>query len=140
MGEARSLHHWPFVRAAGRVLDFLTPFTVTKTYACKLFVDMPVGRARFREGNLELEVTFDTSEVGQFGIWLNKAGWSPFKTRDPAYHNFAFEPCIGSPDTLSDALGDWKRAQWLEPGQVRTWSTTWRAREVAEENENGLGR
>lgn len=135
MGDARSMHHWPFVRAAGRVLDFLTPFAVAKEYACKLFLDMPVGRARVREGNLELEATFDTKEVGQFGLWLNKQGWTPFRKREGVYLNFSFSPCVGAPDTLSDALGDWKKAQWLEPGEVRSWSVTWRAREVPPEQE-----
>lgn len=134
MGGPRSQHHWPFVRAAGRVLDFLSPYQVAKEYACKLFLEMPVGRARLREGDLELEVTFDTKDVGQFGLWLNKQGWTPFKKERP-YCNLAFEPCIGAPDTLSDALGDWKRAQWLEPGQVRTWSIAWRARPVPVEPE-----
>ena len=142
MGDARSLHHWPFVRAAGRVLDFLTPYTVAKEYACKLFVDLPAGRgrARLREGHLELEVTFDTREVGQFGLWINKGGWSPFKRERP-YCNLGFEPCVGAPDTLSDALGDWKRAQWLDPGQVRSWSITWRGNFVPPDPEDGgLGR
>lgn len=136
MGDHRSMHRWPFVRAAGRVLDFLTPFEVAKEYACTFYVDMPEGRARFREGDMELEVSFDTKEVGQFRLWLNKGGWSPFKRERP-YSNFAFAPCLGAPDTLTDAMGDWKRAQWLEPGQVRTWTITWRARRV-EEQEEGL--
>ncbi|HEX7123912.1 MAG TPA: hypothetical protein VF178_16160 [Gemmatimonadaceae bacterium] len=135
LGDSRSMHRWPFVRAAGRVHDFLMPYQTAREYACKLFIEMPEGRARLREGDMELEVTFDTKEVGQFGLWLNKYGWTPFK-RERGYCNLAFEPCVGAPDTLSEALGDWKRAQWLEPGQVRTWSITWRAHPV--EDEDGL--
>src|SRR5690606_1621467 len=116
LGDSRSMHRWPFVRAAGRVHDFLVPYNTAREYACKLFVDMPEGRARLREGDLDHEVTCDTKEVGQFGRWLNKYGWSPFK-RERGYCNVAFEPCVGAPDTLSEALGDWKRAQWLEPGE-----------------------
>ncbi len=141
MGDARSLHHWPFVRAAGRVLDFLTPYNVAKEYACKLFVDMPAGRgyARLREGSVELEVAFDTKEVGQFGLWINRGGWSPNKRQRPNT-NLAFQPCLGAPDSLTDALGDWKRAQWLDPGQVRTWSVTWRGRVVPPEPDgDGIG-
>jgi hypothetical protein len=134
MGDSRSLHRWPFVRAAGRVLDFLTPYQVAREFACKLFIEMPEGRARLREGGMELEVTFDVREVGQFGLWINKGGWSPFKNERP-YCNLGFQPCVGAPDTLSDALGDWKRAQWIDPGQIRTWSVTWRARPVVEEEE-----
>jgi galactose mutarotase-like enzyme len=129
LGDHQSKHRWPFVRAAGKVMDFLKPFEVAKQYACKLFLDVPEGRGRaiLRQDGVELEVDFDASSVGQFGLWLNKQGWTPFKKEAP-YLNLAFEPCIGAPDTLSDALGDWKRAQWLEPGEVRSWSLTWRGR------------
>jgi hypothetical protein len=117
MGDGRSEHRWPFVRAAGRVLDFLTPFDVAKEYACKLFLEPTVGKACLRQGDDELEVTFDTSEVPHLGVWINKGGWTPFRRERP-YLNLAIEPCLGAPDALSDALGDWKRAQWLEPGEV----------------------
>jgi galactose mutarotase-like enzyme len=136
MGDSRSQHRWPFVRAAGRVLDFLVPFNVAKEYACKLFLDPNVGKAAIRQGQDELEVTFDTKEVPQLGVWINKGGWSPFRKEAP-YMNLAIAPCLGAPDSLTDALGDWKKAQWLEPGEVRSWSITWQARRVApDENES----
>ena len=131
LGDHKSMHRWPFVRAGGKVLDFACPFESAREYACKLFLDLPgqEGWAMLREGDLELEVTFATTEIGQFGLWLNKHGWTPFKKGKP-YLNLSFGPCIGAPDTLSDALGDWKRAQWLESGEVRSWSMTWRAKRV----------
>jgi hypothetical protein len=134
LGDHKSQHRWPFVRAAGKVYDFLHPYHVAKQYACKLFLDMPErsGRAVLREGDVELEVTFNTASVPQFGIWLNKRGWTPLKGEKP-YLNLAFQPCVGAPDTLSDALGDWKRAQWLEPGEIRSWSLTWTGRRVPAE-------
>ena len=136
MGDSRSQHRWPFVRAAGRVLDFLVPFNVAKEYACKLFLDPSVGKAAIRQGQDELEVTFDTKDVPHLGVWINNAGWSPFKKERP-YMNLAIQPSLGAPDALSDALGDWKRAQWLEPGEVRSWSITWQARRVVpDENES----
>jgi galactose mutarotase-like enzyme len=138
MGDGRSQHRWPFVRASGRVLDFLTPHEVAKEYACKLFLDMTEGRARVRQGRDELEVSFNVEEVPQLGLWLNKGGWSPFR-RERAAPHLALEPAIGAPDALSDALGDWKRAQWLEPAEVRTWSVTWRARRVPDEELAGDG-
>lgn len=135
LGDHKSMHRWPFVRAGGKVFDFAAPFESAKEYACKLFLDLPgqEGWALLREGDLELEVTFATTEIGQFGLWLNKQGWTPFKKGKP-YLNLSFGPCIGAPDTLSDALGDWKRAQWLEPGEVRSWSMTWRAKRVEGES------
>jgi galactose mutarotase-like enzyme len=140
LGDHKSQHRWPFVRAAGKQFDFSRPWLVAKQFACKLFVDLPVGQGRavVREGDVELEATFETNEVGQFGLWINKEGWTPFKRERP-YVNLAFEPSIGAPDTLSDALGDWKRAQWLEPGQIRSWSVTWRGRKVEEEEGTGQG-
>jgi hypothetical protein len=139
MGDARSLHRWPFVRAAGRVLNFLTPFSVAREYACQMYLDMPEGRAAVRQGSLELEVLFDARTVGQFALWLNKGGWSPFKgrARRRGYCNMVFAPAIGAPDSLAEALGDWRRAQWLEPGEVRSWWIAWRARAVAPEEGPG---
>ena len=136
MGDNRSQHRWPFVRAAGRVLDFLTPTEVAKEYACKIFLEPNVGKATLRQGQDELEVSFDTSEVSHLGVWINNQGWTPFKKERP-YMNLAIEPCLGAPDSLSDALGDWKKAQWLEPGEVRSWSITWTARRVPDET-NGV--
>ncbi len=134
MGDGRSQHRWPFVRAAGRVLDLLTPAAVAREFACRIFVEPSEGRACYRDGGEELEVTFDRKEVPWFGLWVNCRGWTPGR-HARAYQNVAFEPCIGAPDSLSDALGDWKSARWLEPGEVCTWSTTWRARKVVEEND-----
>lgn len=130
LGEVRSEHRWPYVRGGGKVYDFLVPYAVAKRYACKLFLDMTEGHAAIREGDVELSVRFDTREVPHFGLWLNKRGWTPFRREEP-YVNLAFEPCIGAPDTLADALGDWKSASWLEPGAERRWSLEWTARRVA---------
>lgn len=135
MGDGRSQHRWPFVRAGGRVLDLLTPHAMARDYACKLFVQPTHGWARMQQGGLELEVSFDLREVPYVGLWINRGGWGP--SRKSRYTNLSIKPGIGAPDTLSDALGDWKSAQWLEPGEVKTWSTTWRARPVPDENGNG---
>ena len=136
MGDSRSQHRWPFVRAAGRVLDFLVPVNVAKEYACKLYLDPNVGKAAIRQGQDELEVSFDTKEVPHLGVWINNAGWTPFKKERP-YMNLSIQPSLGAPDSLTDALGDWKKAQWLEPGEVRSWSITWQARRVSpDENES----
>lgn len=137
LSEVRSEHQWPFVRGGGKLHDFVVPFAVAKHYACKLFLDMPEGRATLREGELELSVTFDSSEVTHFGLWLNKRAWTPFRREEP-YLNLAFEPCIGAPDTLSEALGDWKSAVWLEPGEERRWELTWSARRIVAQEPDSL--
>jgi galactose mutarotase-like enzyme len=124
-------HRWPHFRLERGIVNMSHPASVARAYACKLFFDMPVGRAAVDEGNARLEVTFDIAEVPNLGLWINRRGWTPFE-RKKAYLNLGLEPCIGAPDTLSEALGAWRAAHWLEPGQTRQWSLTWRAVPIAE--------
>ncbi len=127
LGGKGAQHRWPNLRVAGTIADFSHPAAVAKKYACKLFLDVPPGPARVavREGAHRLTATFDAAEVPHFGLWLNHKGWTPFRRGEP-YRNMAFEPCIGAPDTLDDALGAWQSAAWLEPGETRGWTLTWR--------------
>jgi galactose mutarotase-like enzyme len=132
LGEIRSEHRWPYVRGSGKVHDFVVPYGVAKKYACKLFVDLPEGWATLRQGDMDLVLSFDPEEVTHLGLWINKRGWTPFRRESP-YLNLAFSPCIGAPDSLSDALGDWKSAAWVDAGAERKWSLTWGARPVVAE-------
>ena len=36
-------------------------------------------------------------------------------------------PAAGAPDSLSDAVGSWRAAQWLEPGATMVWTVRYRA-------------
>lgn len=132
LGGALAEHKWPRLTVAKkRLADFSRPDAVARHYACKLFLDLPVGRAAVEEaGGARLEVEYDAREVPHFGLWLNRRGWTPFKgglfRRARPYLNFAFEPCIGAPDTLSEALVAWQSAYWLEGGETRRWTLTWR--------------
>jgi galactose mutarotase-like enzyme len=123
---------WPDLRVSGKPVNFSIPDRVARRYACKLFFDMTEGWAALIEDDLWLKVEFDQRQVPNLGLWLNKEGWSPFRREKP-YRNLAFEPCIGAPDTLHDALGAWNRAHWLEPGQTRRWSLRWSAKRVVPE-------
>ena len=132
LGTTRTEHKWPFVRTGALQADLSHPAVVAKRYACKLFLDMPIaleGRAAIREGLEQLEVTFDAEEVPHVGLWINRNGWTPLKRSD-AYCNIALAPCVGAPDTLTDALGDWKGAFWIEPGATKEWRLTWRGRRL----------
>ena len=90
---------------------------------------MREGRAAVIENGVRLEVTFDIAQVPNFGLWINRGGWTPFK-RGKAYSNLGFEPCIGAPDTLEEALGAWKSAQWIDAGASYRWALRWRAAPV----------
>jgi len=117
---------WPMIRSAGKLLDMSNPWTVAKRYACKLFLEMREGRAAIVQDGLRLEVTFRVDDVPNFGLWINRGGWTPFKRGKP-YSNFTFAPCIGAPDTLEEALSAWKSAHWLDAGKSTRWSLRWRA-------------
>lgn len=123
---------WPHARLEKRIVDLTIPDQLARHYACKLFLDMPPGDsiAAIEEEGLRLEVTFDQREVPHVGLWLNKRQWTPLARGKP-YLNLGLEPCIGAPDSLSEAMGDWRAARWLGPGDTRRWTLTWRARRLA---------
>jgi galactose mutarotase-like enzyme len=127
LGGARSEHEWPIVEVNGVARSFTRPAAVADAYACKLFLDLPAGTRQLavEEGPARLEVELDSGDVPHFGLWVNNRGWTPFVDGTP-YLNFAFEPCIGAPDTLDDALGAWNAPGWLDGGETRRWTLTWR--------------
>ena len=129
MGGAGAEHRWPNIRTPKDSLDLSRPGAIGKRFACKLFFDSVPGIAAIEEGGARLEVRFDHAEVPDFGLWINARGWSPSRIR--TYSNLAFEPCIGAPDTLSDALGGWRRAHWLDAGETLEWTLTWAGRPAA---------
>ncbi len=129
LGELRSEHRWPLLRGGGKAYDFSQPWSVAKRYACKLFVEPTDGRVAVREGEHELLFTFDPRAVTHVGVWINKREWTPFRDAPAACH-IGVEPAIGSPDTLEDALGDWKSVAWLDPGETQHWSLEVRGRRI----------
>jgi galactose mutarotase-like enzyme len=96
-------------------------------WALKAFGDLgPEGRMMLTDPlrGERLEFVVKREEVPQVGVWINCRGWAP-PGRTP-YYNLALEPCIGAPDRLDLAVLDWRTAQTLHPGQVRTWSVEMR--------------
>ncbi len=91
-------------------------------WALKAFADIgPSGRMTLtdpRQGE-RLELVVRPGDVPQVGLWINCRGWAPpGKTR---YYNLGLEPCIGAPDRLEDAIHEWGAAQFLQPGEERSW-------------------
>lgn len=124
-GGPGAMHEWPRIKAGERVVDLATPDAVKKRYAVKLFAEVGEGRAAVEQGSARLEVLFDPREVPDFGLWINRRGFSGVARRS-ALMNVGFGPAIGAPDSLAEALGSWNSAHWLEPGQQREWALTWR--------------
>ena len=126
--EIGSGHAWPVLMAGELQANMSRPATLDRSFACKLFLDLPAGPivAALEEEDAKLEVAFDGSAVTHFGLWINNRGWTPFEGGRP-YRNLGFEPCIGAPDSLAKALGEWDGAAWLAPGETREWTLTWSA-------------
>ena len=135
LGGPGAEHQWPRLRSGGKLLDLSAPARAwPRPFACMLHLDLPPGEQSLRvtEGDDELTVRVDAAEVPHLGLWINCGEWNPLPRtswlpwRKPApYLNLGFEPAIGAPGVLSDALGAWGGAQWIEAGATRRWTVTW---------------
>lgn len=108
-------------------------FPESGAWAVKVFGDVGAsGRMALidpRRGE-RLEMLVRPEEVPQVGIWINNQGWAPPGRQ--AYSNLALEPAIGAPDSLDEAVRDWKTAPTLEPGEARSWGLEVRLLEEGE--------
>ena len=129
-GGARE-QRWPRFRLGDRLVDMSRPDSVASRYACKLFFDMPREPIALEEDDLRLEIWCDPLDVPNLGLWINK-GALPVGKRSAA-RVLALQPAIGAPDSLAEALGDWKSACWLAPNAAREWRLTFRARPLTSE-------
>ena len=140
LGRAGSEHRWPRLRVGSSLVDLSRPArAMREDFACRLFVDL--GRdlpvVSVEEGNDCLEIEVHAPWPVRCGVWINHRGfpaatgtrWSLLGGRGnrPPMH-VAIGPCIGTPDSLAEALGGWDDAQWIEPGGYATWTMIWRAR------------
>lgn len=129
---------WPRIRAGGSMVDLSHPDDALKKqdFACKVFVDLPRAETvvSLEEGASRLEIRLHGREIPHLGVWINRGGWSPLGKRRgflgwrraPRWRNVSLEARLGVPDSLSEALGVWEGAHWLEPGTTARWSMTWR--------------
>jgi len=126
LGGTGAEARWPRVASAGKLRDLSHPNELARRYACKLFVDVPQGRAAIVEEDARLEVEWDAQFAPCVALWFNRKGWSPGPGRRPPV-NFSLGPASGAPDSLADAIGSWKSGSWLEPGETKEWTVTWSA-------------
>lgn len=122
-------HRWPRFRLEKRIADMSRPDTVARAYACKLFFGQEASRVAVEEGPHRLELRIDGADGVTLGVWINRRGVREGGGQD-APRVLALQPGLGAPDLLSEALGSWKQAQWLAPGETREWALAWSARRV----------
>ena len=114
-------HRWPRFRTAKKLVDMSTPDSIGGRFACHLSFDVASGMAAVSEGAHRLEVRFDVDEVSRVGLNVRR------KLGGNNARLVALQPAIGVPGALASAAGVDGSAAWLEPGQTRRWSLSWRA-------------
>ena len=125
IGGIGSMHEWPRVKSGEKTVDLSFPDTVAKKYVVKLFLEPGEGRVGIEEEGARLELSYDARTIPDLGLWINRRAWSGAPKR-PAGLTLGIEPAMGAPDSLADALGSWNRAHWLDAGETREWSLSWR--------------
>lgn len=65
-----------------------------------------------------LELSWDVAAAPLLGLWLNRG--------HAGFHHVALEPTNGAPDSLADAVSNWKQFGVLLPGATAAWWLEWR--------------
>lgn len=65
-----------------------------------------------------LELRWDAAAAPLLGLWLNRG--------HAGFHHVALEPTNGAPDSLAQAVNDWKQFGVIPPGATATWWLEWR--------------
>jgi galactose mutarotase-like enzyme len=125
IGGVGSVHEWPRAKSGEKTVDLSAPDGIAKKYMVKLFLELAEGRVAIEEEGARLELSYQTRDIPDLGLWINRRGWTGAPKR-PAGLTIGVEPAIGAPDSLADALGSWKRAHWLAAGETREWTLSWR--------------
>jgi hypothetical protein len=135
-----TMHAWPRIRSGGKLVDVSRPSTLGERFACTMFVELPKAETAIivREGAVQLEMRVHGRELSHAGIWINRGVLAPTERKRPllrlsrprTYSTLTIGPCLGAPESLTDALGAWETAKWIEPGGKARWGMTWRATEV----------
>ncbi len=84
-------------------------------------MDAAQGHTALVEEDARLDMSFDAAHAPFVAIWVNRKGWSSHPKRRPQV-NLSIGPSSGAPDSLTEALGPWKSASWLEPGETKEWT------------------
>jgi hypothetical protein len=136
LGGPGAYLRWPRAVIGGKLVDLTRPDEVARAYSCRIYFDPGAGRAAVESDGARLEVSFDIERIRHVALSISKPGWSAFGKRRSA-RTIALAPSIGSPDSLTEALGGWRDAAWLEPGETREWRLTWRGSAVETTAESG---
>ena len=91
-------------------------------------------------GDGRVEMQLHGRETPQVGVAINRHAIAAPLSKGPRWPwsrpkascTVTLGPSLGAPDSLTEAIGAWDAAQWLEPGTRTRWQMTWRGTTVIE--------
>ena len=125
--KAGSEFTWPSLRDGGKLVDLTRPSRIDARSAVLCYVELSRGRFALRSAAAALEIAGDPGIVSHAHVWTNndtdigrstpRRWWRPFSPEQA----LAVGPAVGAPGVLSEALGSWNTARWIEPGETTQW-------------------
>lgn len=115
---------WPALRDGGRLVDLTHPASLTERRAVRCYVELPRARFTVRLGAHALEVSGEAGVLTHAHVWANNDGDQTSAPRRRWWQRrvpvraMVVGPSVGAPGTLSDAVGAWRAARWLEAGET----------------------
>ena len=86
------------------------------------------------EEGVRLEMALNGRDIPGVAVTVNRGMLGPAHSaksifpwkKSKPYSTVSLAPSVGAPDALSEAIGAWDAAQWIEPGGAMQWTMTWR--------------
>ena len=132
MASAGAEFSWPSLRG-GKLVDLSRPAQLANGTALLCFVELAHGKFSVRAGGVTLEISGEPDVLTHARLHIINDAEIPGRParrwwrRRPPLKMLAVGPSAGAPDSLSDAVGAWRSAQWLEPGATMVWTVRYRA-------------
>ncbi len=125
--KAGSEFAWPSLRDGGKLIDLTRPSRIDARSAVLCYVELSRGRFTLRSDSGSMEIAGDSPTVSHAHVWTNndtdigrttpRRWWRPFASEQ----TLVVGPAVGAPGMLSDAVGSWNTARWIEPGETTQW-------------------
>lgn len=125
-----SVGTWPQLRVGSTLADLSAPSRMPRGAGAVAYVDAPGGACTLRAPGGAVALSGSPGLLTHVRVLAEHEAPMPgraphrFWHRGPRPRSASVALTIGAPDALSEALGDWKGARWLEPGASLQWSIT----------------
>jgi hypothetical protein len=119
---------WPALRDGGHLVDLSRPASLAPGRAVLCYVELPRARFGVRTPHGVLDVRGDPGAVTHARVWITNGVDAPGSSarrwwqRRAASPSLSIGPTVGAPDVLSEAVGGWGSARWIEPGDTVRWN------------------